>query len=497
MDDLNNFEDKKDDIDKKISEENVIILEDKLKKNSDEEHKQEAPNIDSDGTIEGSYIDITEINRGNDNKMYYSETILNEDKPKKDYSGFKRFIAGILIASIVGGSMFNVGVGLVKSFKNVTATEKAAYSSDISAIPLSTNIETTSVSPASVIAKNVGPAVVGITNTFSVRDFFNKEYNEKSSGSGIIFDETDDKIFIVTNEHVITGNSFTSQQSIVVTLLGDQKVEATVVGVDAETDLAVLSVDKKDMLEESINNIVVAKFGDSSQLQVGELAVAIGNPLGEQFGNSVTQGIISGLDRKVKTTDRVYTVIQTDAAINNGNSGGALVNSKSEVIGINTLKASESGVEGMGFAIPTNIAKPIIEELMNKGYISRPYLGIVMEGTVTKQLSEIYGVPAGVMVESVIQGSSAANAGIQSGDIITAFNGEKITSTEQLSQLIKGHKVGDKVVIEIVRNGKNRMNVNVELQESQNKNTESFTQQNQQQDGSNYYNFSLPFGFWY
>lgn len=496
MDDLNSFEDKKDDIDKKISEENVIILEDKLKKNStDEKYKQEAPHIDSDGTIEGSYIDITEIGRGNDNKMYYSETILNEDKPKKDYSGFKRFIAGVLIASIVGGSMFNVGIGLVKSFKNTTATEKAAY--NISTIPLSTNIETTSVSPASVIAKNVGPAVVGITNTFSVRDFFNKEYNEKSSGSGIIFDETDDKIFIVTNEHVISGNSFTSQQSIVVTLLGDQKVEATVVGVDTETDLAVLSVDKKGMSEESINNIVVAKFGDSSQLQVGELAVAIGNPLGEQFSNSVTQGIISGLDRKVKTTDRVYTVIQTDAAINNGNSGGALVNSKGEVIGINTLKASESGVEGMGFAIPTNIAKPIIEELMNKGYISRPYLGIVMEGTVTKQLSEIYGVPAGVMVESVVQGSSAANAGIQSGDIITAFNGETITSTEQLSQLIKGHKVGDKVVIEIVRNGKNRMNLNVELQESQNKNTESFTQQNQQQNGSNYYNFSLPFGFWY
>ncbi len=503
MDDINNFENKNN-IDEKVEEPKVIILEDKMK------DKEETPYVDDDGTIEGKYIDITEINRNNknNNKTYYTETVLNEEKHKKGYSGFKRFIAGVLIASLIGGPMIKVGFGLVESFNNRnlvsistnTSSNSDSVSSSVNAVELS-NVENTSVSPASVIAKNVGPAVVGITNTLSVKDFFSKrEKNTQSSGSGIIFDETNDKIFIVTNEHVVSINSYTSQQSIVVTLSGDQKLEAEIVGVDEETDLAVLSVDKSNMSAETLNKIVVAKFGDSSQLQVGELAVAIGNPLGEQFSNSVTQGIISGLDRTVTTTDRVYTVIQTDAAINNGNSGGALVNSKSEVIGINTLKASTSGVEGMGFAIPTNIAKPIIEELMNKGYISRPYLGIVMEGTITEQLSQIYGVAAGVMVESVAQGSSAEKAGIQGGDIITSFDGEKIMSTEQLSQLIKSHKVGDRVTIDIVRNGKNPLSVSVELQESKNQNTQSFIQQNQQ-DTSDYYNdfyeFSLPFGFWY
>lgn len=505
---MDNFENKND-IDGEVNESKVIILEDKMK--DKQEYENEAPHIDSDGMIEGKYIDITEINRNNrnNNKTYYTETVLNEEKPKKGYSRFKRFIAGVLIASLIGGPMVKVGFGLVKSFNsrssassstNISSNSNAA-SSSVNAIELS-NIENTSVSPASVIAKNVGPAVVGITNTLSVKDFFsNRERNTQSSGSGIIFDETNDKIFIVTNEHVVSVNSYTSQQSIVVTLSGDQKLEAEIVGVDEETDLAVLSVDKSSMSAETLSKIVVAKFGDSSQLQVGELAVAIGNPLGEQFSNSVTQGIISGLDRTVTTTDRVYTVIQTDAAINNGNSGGALVNSKSEVIGINTLKATTNGtseVEGMGFAIPTNIAKPIIEELMNKGYISRPYLGIVMEGTVTEQLSQIYGVPVGVMVESVTEGSSAANAGIKSGDIITAFDGEKIMSTEQLSQLIKSHKVGDKVIIDLVRNGKNPLSLNVELQESKGQSTQNIIQQNKQ-DTSDYYDdyFSFPFGFWY
>lgn len=463
------------------------------------EEKIKIPKIGEDGIIEGDFSDMADSynQQSNDSKVhYYSETISNE-KPKNNTSSFKRFIATVLIASIVGGPMIGVGMGLAKPIaenllipmitqKETTQKENFAFNKDTiaEATQLSTNIENTSVSPASVISKNVGPSVIGITSTISVADFFNRATDTQSSGSGIIFNEDNDKIYIVTNNHVIDG-----AKTVVVTLSGDQKIQANLVGTDLETDLAVISVNKSDMTPESLSKVVIAKFGDSSELQVGELAVAIGNPLGEQFSNSVTQGIISGLDRKISTTDREYTVIQTDAAINTGNSGGALVNSKSEVIGINTIKLT-SGVEGMGFAIPTNIAKPIIEELMNKGYISRPYLGILMQ-VVTEQDSQMYDIPVGIMVVNVVEGSGASIAGIQQGDIITNFDGEKITSTEQLSQLIKKHKTGDKVAIKLMRNGKIPLEVNVVLQDSGTKSQVTATPQKAQnnQQGQNYYYF--------
>lgn len=517
---------------KKNKDKDIIILEDKSKTEADDievttETKKtfeetKSPNIGEDGVIEGNYIDITEINKTNggadfDKKSYYSETILNENKPKKGFSSFKRFIAGILIASIVGGPMVGIGVNIAKPLSqniispmldkidenNKQAKLNAESSKKTEATTVSSTVQTTNISPASIIAKNVGPAVVCITNTVSIRDFFNSGVarNQSSSGSGIIFHQTDDKVFIVTNNHVISASSGSSQQSIVVTLAGDQKVEASIVGSDADTDLAVLSVNKSDMSPESLNKIVVATFGDSTELQVGELAVAIGNPLGEQFSNSVTQGIISGLDRRVSTRDRDYTVIQTDAAINEGNSGGALVNSKCEVIGINTIKLSETGVEGMGFAIPTSIAKPVIEELMSKGYISKPSLGIVMERTISEQLSQLYGLPVGVMINSIVQGSGAEKAGLQAYDIITEFNGEKVTSTEQLSQLIKQHKIGDIVTIKYVRYGKNdrsEIETKAELQDSGVTSKQNVSpQSNSQQNNSQYYEFSFPFGFGY
>lgn len=490
-----------DEKDKKIDEDITTIDED-IKASEDK-----APSIGKDGVIEGSYIDITEAVKNNSdfkNSSYYSETILNENTPKKKKSSFKRFIAGILIASIIGGPMIGMGINIAKPLSDnflkpmldnkKAETEQQRFTSSnsgVQATALSSEVSQTNVSPATVIAKNVGSAVVCITNTVSYTDFFNVSKPMSSSGSGIIFHQTEDKIYIVTNEHVIS-NSQGSQQSVVVTLAGDQKVSATLVGSDSDTDLAVLSVNKADMSPDTLNKIVVAKFGDSSELQVGELVVAIGNPLGEQFSNSVTQGIISGLDRKISTTDREYTVIQTDAAINEGNSGGALVNSKSEVIGINTVKLSSTGVEGMGFAIPTSIAKPIIEELMNKGYISRPALGIVMERTISEQVSQIYGLPTGVMIDSVIAGSAAEIAGLKSTDIITEFDGQKITSKEQLSQLIKQHKVGDIVSIKFVRNGRTEHETKVTLQDSGNQLQQSATQNQQSQQ---FYDFRIPFGY--
>lgn len=497
--------------DNRIDKDKINIFEDRI------DNQQRTPDIGEDGIIEGNYIDITDMKSKNnldfqtngEKSSYYSETILNDSKNTGKSSSFKKIVAGILIASIVGGSMMGVGMGIARPIaENLIASKseqaqikESAFafngneSSNNNIVEIDTDIETTNVSPASAIAKNVGPSVVGITNTFSIVDFFDRVYDNESSGSGIIFDSTDDRVYIVTNNHVIESNN-PQTQSIVITFLGDQKLEADIVGTDSETDLAVLSVEKSGMSQDTLNRIRVAKFGDSSQLQVGELAVAIGNPLGERFSNSVTQGIISGLDRKISTTDKEFTVIQTDAAINNGNSGGALVNSKGEVIGINTLKVKTSGVEGMGFAIPTNIAKPVIEELRNKGYISRPYLGIIMNGTVTEQLSQIWGLPVGVMIADVNTGSAAAKAGLQAGDIITEFDGEKITSTDQLSQIIKSHKVGDKITIKFVRSGKTQLETVVELQDSGRKSEQTATPQSQNGSQDYEYGYTFPFEIW-
>jgi serine protease Do len=217
------------------------------------------------------------------------------------------------------------------------------------------------------------------------------------------------------------------------------------------------------MSEATLKAIKVAQFGNSDDIQVGEQAVAIGNPLGAEFENSVTQGIISALNRQIQVDDRNLTVIQTDVAINPGNSGGALVNSKGQVIGINSVKINLTEVEGMGFAIPTKVAIPIFEDLIANGAIQRPQLGI--KGTnVTQDIGQIYALPTGVYVAEVLKGSSAEAAGIMAKDIITDFNGEKILSMEQLSSLIKACKVGDTVEIRIVRNGKTAKTLNITLQ---------------------------------
>lgn len=458
--------------------------------------------VNDDGVIEGNFMDVSQASTSEPYKTaqapYYSETIKDNNNAKAKDSGFKRFIAGVLVASLIGGPMIGVGSQLAKPlvqnfiqplFEKTAEIEKESFAFNETAkpdaTPLSTNITTTSISPAVAISKAVGPSVVGITSTVTTTDFFNRAYSQQGSGSGIIFNSTQDKVYIVTNNHVIEGAT-----KVVVTLLGDQKVEAKLVGTDEQTDLAVITVEKSSLTKESVNNVVVAKFGDSSTVAVGELAIAIGNPLGEQFSNSVTQGVISGVDRQIQVEDRNLTMLQTDAAINPGNSGGALVNSKGEIIGINTIKYTDSSVEGMGFAIPTNIAKPIIEELVNKGYISRPYLGIV-GGNITQEYSEIYALPIGVYVKEVTQGSGAQSAGIKVGDVIIEFGGDKITSMEQLSQLIKQHSVGDKVSVRVIRNGKTAKDLSVVLQDSQSQ--VSQTQPQQSQDNQQYY-YSFPFG---
>lgn len=280
------------------------------------------------------------------------------------------------------------------------------------------------------VAETVGPAVVGISNR--VDGFFGMQ--EAGSGSGIIFKPEG---YIVTNYHVISN-----ADRIFVKLASGKTLEAKLVGDDPRTDLAVIKI--------SAENLPYAKFGDSSKVKVGDVAIAIGNPLGDEFAGSVTAGIISALNRKIKYEGAIYKVLQTDAAINPGNSGGALCNEAGEVIGINSLKlGAETGAEGMGFAISINEAKNVIDSLITHGkVVSRPYVGIYGE-TISSEKNKIKGV----YVKEVVKGSGAAAAGIKPTDIIIELDGKKITRFEDIGDVTDGHKIGDTIGCKLWRNG--------------------------------------------
>ncbi len=376
---------------------------------------------------------------------------------------FKQYIAGIFTASVVGGLCIGVGAGFTQNLISSNNSTATTLQEDFKFQNINNNpVELTQVKyiptiSTSQISSSVGPSIVYIESTIVTTDYFNRSYEQTGSGSGIIYKETDDKYYIATNNHVIEDAN-----KILVTLESGQIVEAKLTGSASQTDLAVIEIEKSVLTSETLSSIAVAVFGNSDELQVGETAIAIGNPLGAQFDNSVTQGIISALNRQIQVDDKNLTVIQTDAAINPGNSGGALVNSNAEVIGINSVKIATTGVEGMGFAIPSNTAVPILEDLIANGSIKTAFLGI--KGMdVTEDLAGIFGLPVGVYVGEVIEGGPAEKAGLQAEDIILEFNGEKILSMEQLSETIKNSKVGETIILKVVRNSK-AVTLNVTLE---------------------------------
>lgn len=306
------------------------------------------------------------------------------------------------------------------------------------------------VSPVVPIAKKVLPSIVAIRIKQTYRDFFGRPYDSEGTGSGIIIDAQG---HIATNNHVVENSN-----DIIVVLNSGKEVPATVIGRDPATDLAVIKIEEK--------NLTYAELGDSSKLEVGELAVAIGSPMGTDFAGSVTAGIISGLNRKVPIGDKSIALIQTDAAINPGNSGGALVNSQGQVIGINTIKFVENRVEGMGFAIPINEAKPIIKQLMENKKVIRPMMGI--EGqTISEDVAKQYNVPQGVLVRTVYMGSGADKAGLEQGDIITKVEDKKVTSIEEIVDIVGKHKVGDTLKVEVFGKLDRYRTVDVVLTEAQ------------------------------
>nr|WP_173664077.1 trypsin-like peptidase domain-containing protein [Selenomonas sp. ND2010] len=301
-------------------------------------------------------------------------------------------------------------------------------------------------------AKTVGPTVVGITNKAVARDWFNNPVETEGVGSGVIFKNDGGKSYIVTNNHVISN-----AKELIVSLADGRTLKGKLIGADEMTDLAVVRVDD--------GKLPTAKFGDSDKIVVGEPAIAIGNPMGLEFQGSVTSGVISALNRTLDISDKRVKLLQTDAAINPGNSGGALVNADGEVIGINSAKVAANGVEGMGFSIPINTVQNVINEIMDKGYVARPYLGVsVFDPQTAARYGYQLNIDKGVYVFQLTLNGPSGKAGLQRGDIILKLDGQETNSVQDLRAKIAEHKVGDTVKVTFDRNGKQK-NVDVVLEE--------------------------------
>lgn len=387
---------------------------------------------------------------------YYSENI-KKTKTRKIGAGHLVLVA--LISSILGaGLMFSAITFLTPVIQpaindllgiEAPATEVAAKDNGIYK-----KVEITqSSSPVEAIAEKVSPSIVGIQvtvkYTFS-NPFFDISRDGVGEGSGIIIREDG---YILTNNHVIekalegNSNKLTEGSKIEVVLPSDinKKYTAEIVGRDSKTDIAVLKI--------NATGLPVAELGDSDKVKPGELAVAIGNPGGLDYMGSVTAGIISGINRSiVMDNGQVLELIQTDAAINPGNSGGALVNSQGYVIGVNTVKIAATGYEGLGFAIPINKANEIATSLIDYKYVKgRPNLGVYIDQSFTEEDAKRANVPAGLLVDSVVPFSAAYKAGIQRGDIITEFDGKRVTTFKELEDQKNTHKPGDSVEVKVYR----------------------------------------------
>lgn len=391
-------------------------------------------------------------------------------KPKKQHPFAKKAVSFICLGALFGvtaGAAFSVPTYMTNKelLKTKAALEQAQSEAAVATPSLSTttnslttnNTSTASSTDVIAIANNCLPSVVSITNKgiSEVRTMFGTyQQDTESSGSGIIIGENDSELLMVTNYHVVSGSN---ELSVVFSYDEDSDnpslVSARLKGYDQDKDLAVISVALSDITDDMRAKIRVATIGDSSNLQLGQEVVAIGNALG--YGQSVTTGIISALNREVSVTGDNGSVItnkliQTDAAINPGNSGGALLNMNGELIGINSVKVSSSSVEGMGYAIPISDVQSIIEELMLKetrdvvDEADQGYLGI--GGTdVTSQISSTYDMPIGIYINTIYDNSPAAAAGLSKGCIITKFDGQTVKSMSELKTLLTYYKAGETV----------------------------------------------------
>ena len=366
----------------------------------------------------------------------------------KKRNGIKTIIFTTIICSVIGsfmGAAYPITNHLIER-QSINNTEIInTMPKDLDSEIIAT-LDTSSKNTVEII-KKVKPSIACITTIAQGTDFFNQVYQSEGAGSGIAFHKDNEYIYIVTNNHVIQGATKVS-----VSLSECDLLPASLVGKETSSDLAVIKVSINDLKDVGITNVPIATFANSDNSQVGETVIAIGNALGN--GNTATRGIISSRAKDIEIENRKLTVFQTDAAINPGNSGGALVNSSGQVIGINTAKIALAQVEGVGYSIASNIAKPIIEQLMNS--TNTPALGVYIT-SISDDVASEYGLPqAGVLVQELIPNGSAANSDIKAGDLITSFNNAPIFNTEQLTTAVKQCKIGDKVIVKIIRNGQEK-----------------------------------------
>lgn len=337
-----------------------------------------------------------------------------------------------------------------------SASEDSSSSSSAS-LGLQTSDAAAQENTVTKIVEEDMPSIVAVYNNYTStsQDFFGQTYSQEqtATGSGIIIGKTDDELLIVTNNHVVAD-----EDTLQVQFVDESTADANIKGTDSDMDLAVIAVKLSDLSDDTKNAISIATLGNSKNLKVGQSVIAIGNALG--YGQSVTTGVVSALDREVADSQSGTTnkFIQTDAAINPGNSGGALIDLNGNVIGINSSKIGATTVEGMCYAIPISDAIPIIETLMNQSTktkvsdADKGYLGI--QGvSVTSQVASAYNMPEGVYVASVMDGSGAADAGLQKGDIITKINGSTVSDMEDLQDQLRYYAAGTEVTLTIQRNG--------------------------------------------
>ena len=383
--------------------------------------------------------EINENINGSENNNYVE---INEKKVKKNKGGMRKKIVSYIIVGAICSTLGGVGSAIVtmNMMKNTSTTDTPKESNTNATSNTKAKVITSkSTEDLSVpeIVKKVSSSVVAISTKSSsgsggVRG---QDTEQEGVGTGIIFNKDG---YVLTNYHVISG-----AQNVKVTLSDGKEVSAKVINYDAAADVAVIKLADKTKVPG------VAEFGDSDMLQVGESVVAIGNPLGKEFLGSVTTGVISAVNRQVSIENKDLKFIQTDAAINPGNSGGPLVNSKGQVIGINTAKIGQEGVEGLGFAIPINTVNPKMENLI------KPILNIGIScRDITGDISKEYNIPVGVYISQIKEFSAAEKSGIIPGDTIVKFGGQKIKTVDELNKIKAVHKAGDVVKIELVRNGK-------------------------------------------
>ena len=382
------------------------------------------------------------------------EEMQRSPKPKKPFKG--RGFLNTVGAGIIGSVLTLTVLPQTDYYQNLAQPGIEQSAGDNGEVESSSDsgINPTTVSTGSGdvanIVEDASESIVGIVNYQQQNGMGTSQAAQAGTGSGVLFKKDGDSAYIITNNHVIEGAS-----KIEVSLHDGEKNNAELVGADPLTDLAVLKID-----ENYADNLL--EVGDSSALRAGEQVIAIGNPLGLDLSRTVTQGIVSAVDRTIPVQtskgESELNVIQTDAAINPGNSGGALLNSKGELIGINSAKISNSGVEGLGFAIPSKDFLPIVKEIIETGKVERPYIGIGMTNLTDVPRQYLKDLPseveAGVIVANIDKTSAAAEAGIKEGDVITELNGQSVADVADLRrQLYADLKVGDQIDLTIFRGG--------------------------------------------